>query len=142
MNKDEARRMLGVEPPLLRLPVQSRNPSRIVRRLRPVEALGGYWLLVCRGLGCRLCGFPEEPRVVVERRLVDDVLSGLRHRVPEVRVECCGRILGVGRWTGSMINLDGLECPVEGGGGGWRCWGRPCSGPRECLDACRATRGP
>ena len=142
MKPAEAKRILGVEPPLVQLPVKSRNPSRLARRLRPVEALGGYWLLLCRGLGCRLCGFPEEPVVVVRRRVVDDVLSGLRHRVPEVVLECCGRVLGVGRWTGSMINLEDLECPVEGRAGSWKCWGAPCPGPRECLEACRATRGP
>lgn len=142
MKPEEARRLLGVEPPRVDLPLRSRNPSRLARRLRPAAALGGYWLLVCRGLRCRLCGFPEEPSVRIERVLEEDVLSGLRHMVPVVRVECCGRMLAEGRWEGSVINLEDIECPVEATGEAWRCWGRPCGGPVECLGACSATRGP
>ncbi len=123
------------------LPAESRYPSRLARRLEPVEGRWGYWLLLCRGLRCRLCGFPERPRVYVERVRAEDVLSGLRHMVPRIVVECCSRRSVVGEWMGSRIRVDRVECPLELGPEGGRCWGSPCGSVEECLRAC-ATRGP
>ncbi|NOZ31082.1 MAG: hypothetical protein GXO68_03940, partial [Crenarchaeota archaeon] len=45
----------------LDLPIISRNPNRIARRLVFTEGLGFYWILLCSGLSCRACGFKEKP---------------------------------------------------------------------------------
>ncbi len=126
---------------VLELPARSRRPSRLASRLRFARAHGWYWIGLCRGLECGLCGFPEEPVVRVERVVARDVLSDLVHRVPRIVVECCGERVGVGEWRGSWIVLEGLECRAWITGRGGVCGGRSCGGPRECLRVC-VTRGP
>ena len=100
------------DPPRLELPLRSRYPHRLARRLSsPARGIdGAYWFLVCRGLRCWPCGFPEPPRVRVERVLGDDVLSDLRHPVPRLVVECCGRVVAVSRWDGSRVVVEDIEC--------------------------------
>jgi len=137
---EEALKLAGARDKRLQLPAESRNPGRLAERLRPEPGRRGYWIIVCRGLACRLCGFPEEPRVRVERALAGDELSGLRHRLPRIVVECCGRVIARGEWRGSRIVVEDYWCPVEAGPRGWRCLGAPCGGPLECLEAC-AIRG-
>jgi len=105
---------LGLEDIVrLDLPLKSRNPNRILRRIRFTRGILGYWILLCRGLTCYACGFTEEPKVSLKHVIERDVLSDLRHRVPTVIVECCGEIVGRGVWDGSRIVLDRLDCQVE-----------------------------
>lgn len=126
------------EPARISLPVYSRNPGRLGRRLRFTQALGFYWVIVCRGVSCRLCGFREKPTfraVMVEER---DSLSGLRHRVPSPIVECCGRIVSRGGWRGTRFVLDGFDCDVIVGHETINCRGALCtSSLTECLSSCR-----
>jgi len=100
------------DPPRLDLPLRSRYPGRLARRLEnPARGSdGNYWFLVCRGLKCWPCGFPERPRVRVERVVAEDVLSSLRHGVPRLVVECCGRVVAESRWDGSRVVVEDLEC--------------------------------
>ncbi len=132
---------LGVRLPRVELPLASRRPGRIVERLSRLARAGGlYWVLLCRGLRCVACGFPEAPRVRVERSVERDVLSGLRHAVPRVVVECCGRVVAESRWDGSRVVLESFVCPVGVTGEGVYCWGRRVSGLAEAVEC--ATRGP
>ena len=139
---DQALEKLGLQRlARINLPAESRYPSRLVRRLEPVGGRWGYWLLLCRGLRCRLCGFPEKPHIYVDRVEAEDVLSGLRHRVPRIVLECCSRRIIVGEWKASRIRVEEIDCPVELGPEGGKCLGSPCGSVEECLEAC-ATLGP
>ncbi len=51
-----------------------------------------------------------------------DVLSDLVHAVPVVRVECCGRIIATGEWRGSLIVIDGFDCPCIIDKSRIECW--------------------
>lgn len=121
----------------LDLPIVSRNPNRIARRLVFTEGLGFYWILLCNGLSCRACGFREKPVIRVERVRERDVLSDLVHVVPRVLIECCGRIVGRGDWRGSRIVLEDLDCDVVVKRSGVYCGDILCSrGLVECLEHC------
>ncbi len=123
------------KPPTLKLPYASRNPKNMAKRLKPARCNDYYVLGVCKGLTCYTCIFPEEPHVSIERVYVDDVLSGLRHRLPEVRLECCNRIIARGEWRGGLMKIEELACPVKVTGGRFLVWGKEveCVDLRECL---------
>ncbi len=129
---------LGVEDVVkLTLPLKSRYPNRLLRRIRFAKGGSGYWIVLCKGLSCRACGFPEEPTVTIEHVVERDVLSDLRHRVPVVTLRCCGEVVGRGVWDGSRIVLEDIACWVEFGAGGVVCRGRVCGdGLVECVREC------
>lgn len=128
---------LGGAPARITLPLASRNPGRLARRLSFTRGHGYYWIILCRGLSCRACGFREEPIVRVERIREKDILSGLSHPVPRLVVECCGRVVGVGEWRGSRIVLEDLECDVNVKPASVECGGRECRiSLAECLREC------
>ena len=115
MKKEEAVRLaerLGSKSPrVLELPVKSRHPSRLSKRLQFDKCAIGYCIIVCRGLSCVLCVAPEEPVLRIMRVPQRDVLSDLVHAVPVVRVECCGGVAAKGEWSGSLIVIDEFHCP-------------------------------
>jgi len=117
-----AERLGAASPRVLELPVKSRYPSRLSRRLRFDRCAIGYCLVVCRGLSCILCLAPEEPVLRIMRVPQRDVLSDLVHAVPVVRVECCGRIIATGEWRGSLIVIDGFDCPCIIDKSRIECW--------------------
>lgn len=119
------------------LPLASRNPNRLERRLSFTEWFGYYWIILCSGLSCRACGFREKPVVRIERVRDRDILSDLIHVVPRITVECCGRVVAVGEWRGSRIVIDGFDCDVLVRPYGVDCGGLSCSsGLMECLRQC------
>jgi hypothetical protein len=96
------------------LPIKTRNINELVKKLTSYSKLDGYYVLqVCSGLSCWYCVFPEQPRVEVERRLVYDELSGLKHMLPFARAICCGREVWSSEWKGGLLTVDKIRCPVK-----------------------------
>ena len=95
-----------------RLPVESRDPSRLARRMEPVRCLEGDVLALglCEGIDCYLCLWSGVYKVSYDRIYADDVLSGIRHwvRVPRGIVD--GRIVWEGSWRGDRFRIDHVEC--------------------------------
>ncbi|NOZ88309.1 MAG: hypothetical protein GXO15_00085 [Crenarchaeota archaeon] len=93
----------------LRLPYSTRNAKALAARLRRATALsdGGYTVyFIVGGLRETLYACQaERVDVKILYETVDDVLSGLRHRVPlvELRLDECSLRT---RWDGSMLRLD------------------------------------
>ncbi len=104
-----ARRVCG-DSKVVELPISSRNPRRIIKRLEFVGGPEKYCLVICRGLSCELCVFPEKPVFTVELIRDSDVLSDLKHRVPIVIGYCCGSVIVKGLWKGSRIIVDNINC--------------------------------
>lgn len=123
------------KPPRLELPYASRNPKSMAKRIKPTSCDGYHVLKVCEGFTCYMCVFPEEPHVSIKRVYVDDVLSGLRHRLPEVKLECCNRMIAKSVWRGGLMRIEELTCPVTVKGGRFLVWGKEveCVDLRECL---------
>ena len=92
------------------LPVEARDPRRVARRLAPTKDNGLLVLEVCRGLDCRVCVFPERPRIVIRWMAVRDPLSGLRMRLPVVWAEVCGRTVWRARWRRGMLSVESVSC--------------------------------
>ncbi|MEB2837313.1 MAG: hypothetical protein GSR80_000523 [Desulfurococcales archaeon] len=128
-------------PRIVRLPLQSRNPSRIARRLEPLQVkrpLKALAWLVEKGASLYACLWPPgEYRVETLRRPAYDRLSGLKHTiVAEVRGIIGGAIAWRARWRGDRLVVDGIACKaVVRPGGAVACGDRGCMGP-QCLAAC------
>lgn len=123
------------KPPTLTLPYASRNPKNMAKRLKPTRCDGYYAFEVCEGFTCYMCVFPEEPHVSIERVYIDDVLSGLRHHLPEVKLECCNMIIAKSVWRGGLMRIEELTCPVKVIGDRFLVWGKEaeCMDLQECL---------
>jgi len=127
---------------ILHLPLKSRSPSRLLRLLRPVpvvEPLRALAWIVCNGLYCYACIWPEgEYRVSLRRARAFDRLSGLTHElVVEADGYDNGELVWRARWDGSFLVLEILECKARVlPDGRVLCLGQEsCSGP-QCLAEC------
>jgi len=128
-------------PRIVRLPLESRNPSRIARRLEPLrvrEPIRALAWVVEKGASLYICLWPPgEYRVEALKRPAYDRLSGLRHAiVAEMRGIVGGAIAWRALWRGDRLVVEEIECrAVIRPGGSVSCGGRECRGP-QCLTAC------
>ncbi len=102
-------RLNNLEARPLRLPYSTRNAKALVERLRRAAApSGGGYTVYFRVEGLRETLYAcqaEHMDVRIIYETVNDVLSGLRHRVPlvELRLDDCSLKT---RWDGSRLRLD------------------------------------
>jgi hypothetical protein len=103
---------------ILRLPLRSRSPSRLIKFLRPAriaEPLQALAWIVCEGPYCYACLWPAgEYSISLRRAKAFDKLSGLTH---EVVVEASGYVDGelvwTARWDGSFLVLNRFRCKAK-----------------------------
>ncbi len=90
---------------------------------------------ICERFLCYTCVFPEEPVIETKQVLVDDVLSGLRHKLPSVRIQCCGKKIAESRWSKGIMIIEKIECPISIRREEIYVWGRKtdCGGIEECV---------
>lgn len=130
----------GPAPRPLRLPVESRNASRLVERLQPARGRGFYVWLIQRGGSCFACiVYGEYYRVDMGRGPVRDPLSGLTISLPEPSGWVDGHLAWKSRWRGGMLRVDSVNCHATTWPDGTvMCGNVTCRGP-ECIEACRAS---
>lgn len=112
---EEVKKITGIEgdPPIIRLPIKSRNLKRIIARLKPLTAGDMNIWILCEDLRCRACIAKGTYRVALRRVTVNDVLSGLRHEISIAEASVDGVAIWRTSWTGDMYRVDWNHCDAE-----------------------------
>jgi hypothetical protein len=132
---------------ILRLPLRSRSPTRLLKHLRPIlitEPLQALAWIICEELYCYVCLWPVgEYKVSFRKAKAFDRLSGLTH---EVVVEANGHVgdelVWTARWDGSFLVLSKFRCKARVlPDGRVLCLHQEgCRGP-QCLARCLGLTG-
>lgn len=124
---EEVKRITGINvaPPIVRLPIKSRNLRRIIARLRPLTVDGVNIWILCEDLHCRACIARGVYKVILKSVRASDVLSGLRHEIGIAEARAGGNLIWRTSWTGDMYRVEWIHCDAEIlPGGRVKCMGR------------------
>ncbi len=114
MSSKFAENIVGYDAKVIRLPLRSRNPRALIRRLKPIyyvyrDRVYNMWI-VCSDIKCIICIVKGIYRVEISRIKVSDRLSGLRHNVPLIRGISGGKMIWSTKWDGEALVVDNIEC--------------------------------